>query len=389
VYIYVIASSESGPSKIGVATNPEKRLRTLQTGSHAPLALYHVEPVGTVAAVVEQAAHRSLSSRRSGGGSEWFDVSTQEAGIVVRASAAAAEALIDETSKLRDVEEKAVLRWLREREQYCRDCEEREDVEYEESDAKPPNALQLIAGTVKSPLSNRFCFKDYLLTWDDGMWLRWAFESMGKRMPAGKSLEPYLDADDFLEHQHSKCGRGIASRWIEWSAGRDLLSEEARKLAEVWNKFVPLHNLVERKGPQWATHGIDDHVDDVHLFALSGDESRGDGWYVVFLHKDFRAVLIPSQKVELHHIDWSMISEGRPLGKIPVSGFITPPMPRDIWDRPFIPWLRNAPKRRDLSFTNFLENQQKRYPAPRPYDGPQPATQIWVNLPSIDEYGTF
>jgi hypothetical protein len=389
MYIYVIASSESGPSKIGAAINPEKRLRALQTGSHALLSLHHVEPVGVVAATVEHTAHRLLSAKRSGGGREWFDVSTSEARIAVRASAAAAEALIDESSKLRDVEMKAALRWLRGREQYLRACEERGEDGCDEADVKPPSVLHLLAGTVKPPLSSNFNFNDYLLTFDDGMWLRWAFGRMGRHMPSGKRLKPYFEADDFLERQRAILGRGVASRWIEWSAARDLRADEATTLAEIWNKFVPLHNLIERKGPQSATHGIDDHVDDVHLFALSGDERRGDGWYAVFWHKEFRAVLIPERNVELHHIDWSMISEVRPLGKIPVSGFVSSPMPRDIWERPFLPWLRDAPHQRDIVLARFLNNPTKRYPAPRPYDGHQPATQVWIDLPCIDDDGKF
>jgi hypothetical protein len=160
-------------------------------------------------------------------------------------------------------------------------------------------------------------------------------------------------------------------------------------LAGIWDKFVPLHNSIERKGPQWTTHGIDDHVGDVHLFALSGDERRGDGNYAVFRHEEFRAVLIPQRHVDLHHIDFSMNLEVRPLGGTPVSGFVAPVMPSDIWERPFFPWLRAARQRRDISLMHFLNDPAKRFPAPRPYDGPQPATRVWVDLPRIDEDGTF
>ena len=390
MYVYVIASSESGPSKIGVAADPKKRLKQLQTGSYFPLSLHYVEPIGNAAEAVERAAHRTLAAKRSGGGREWFDVTPTEARTVVRAAAAAAGALFDDTATLRDLETRSVLHWLAELERCATARAEHDEDDGDElDDSPPPSVQQLLAGTVGPFSSGRFNFNDYLRSWEEGMWLRWAFERMGRRMPYGRCLAPYLDADDFLESRGAVYGREVNFRWIEWSAGRDLNREEAMALAAIWDKFVPLHNVIERKGPQWATHGIDDYVDDVHLFALSGDETHGDRSCAVFCHEEFRAVLIPKRHIDLHHIDWSMNLEVRPLKDIPVSGFVTPTKPSDIWERPFLPWLRHAPQRRDIAFARFLDNPSKRYPAPRPYDGPQYATQVWIALPCIDEHGMF
>ena len=390
MFVYVIAPSADGPSKIGVAADPRKRLGALQTGSPVPLSLHYVEPIGNAAATVEREVHRVLATKRCSGGSEWFNVAPEEARIVIRAAAAAADVLIDDAANLRELQMRSVLRWLEERERYATACAERDEDDSDElDDVTPPSVLQLLAGTVEPPSSSRYDFNDYLLSWEEGMWLRWAFERMGRRMPSGRRLKPYLEADDVLERQGAVCGRQVSSRWIEWSTGRDLRRDEARALAAIWDTFVPLHNLIECKGPQWATFGIDDHVDDVHLFALTGDEKRGDGSCVVFSHEDFRAVLVPKRHVELYHIDMSLISEVRPLKDMPVSGFVAPAMPSDIWERPFLPWLRRAPERRDIALARFLENPAKRFPTPRPYDGPQPATQVWVDLPCIDAYGMF
>ena len=390
VFVYVIAASPAGPSKIGVAAEPRKRLGALQTGSHVPLSLHYVEPIGDAAATVEREVHRALATKRCSGGSEWFNVAPEEARIVIRAAAAAADVLIDDAANLHELQTRSVLRWLEEQERYATACAERgEDDSDELDDVTRPCVLRLLAGTVGPPSTSRHNFNDYLFSWEEGMWLRWAFERMGRRMPSGRSLKPYLEADDILERQGAVFGRQVSSRWIEWSTGRDLRRDEARALAVIWDRFVPLHNLIECKGPQWATFGIDDHVDDVHLFALTGDEKRGDRSCAVFSHEDFRAVLVPKRRVELHHIDLSLISEVRPLKDVPVSGFVAPAMPSDIWERPFLPWLRSAPERRDIALAHFLGNPAKRFPAPRPYDGPQPATQVWVDLPCIAADGTF
>lgn len=71
MHIYVIAASEHGPSKIGIARNPERRLKGLQTGSDRPLTLFHQEPLGFSAAAVEKAIHRQLAAKRTAGGTEW------------------------------------------------------------------------------------------------------------------------------------------------------------------------------------------------------------------------------------------------------------------------------------------------------------------------------
>ena len=64
MFVYVLAWDDKGPSKIGFAADPKKRLRTLQTGSPHTLQLKHVEPVGTAAATIEREVHRALAGRR-------------------------------------------------------------------------------------------------------------------------------------------------------------------------------------------------------------------------------------------------------------------------------------------------------------------------------------
>ena len=109
----------------------------------------------------------------------------------------------------------------------------------------------------------------------------------------------------------------------------------------------------------------------------------------MFQHKDFRAVLVPKHDVELYHLDCSMIMEIRPLQDIPVSGFVAPVFPSDIWDIPFQSWLMDAPQRRDISLARFLDNSNKRFPAPRSYDGPQTATKSGFNCRALMRMARF
>lgn len=76
-YVYFIQSKKSKYIKIGHTDNPEKRLRSLQTGSAESLVL-----LGTLcfesreqAAQYEQKAHDYLKDSRLEG--EWFDFTTE------------------------------------------------------------------------------------------------------------------------------------------------------------------------------------------------------------------------------------------------------------------------------------------------------------------------
>jgi hypothetical protein len=77
-FLYVIAADPSGPVKLGLSGNPEKRVRQLQTGSALPLVLFHVEEVETSKVkIAERALHRLLGHKRMTG--EWFNMSVDQA----------------------------------------------------------------------------------------------------------------------------------------------------------------------------------------------------------------------------------------------------------------------------------------------------------------------
>lgn len=74
--------------KIGVSTNPERRLRGLQTAQHARLELFHQVPFSVSdAMLVERRSHARLVDREQSG--EWFRVTPQEALDTIVAAAGA------------------------------------------------------------------------------------------------------------------------------------------------------------------------------------------------------------------------------------------------------------------------------------------------------------
>ncbi len=388
MFVYVAAASAEGPCKIGSAIDPHRRLRALQTGSARSLSLYMVEPIGITAKQIERAVHEILASRRAGGGKEWFDVAPAEAAAAVRAAAITANSSLDDNLSLDELQTRTILAWVKAYEELRQQAEEADEY-YEAEDREPPSFLSLFAATLRPQHTGRFDFNDYLLSLSDGMWLRWAFERLDKRLPTGRKIEPYIEAAQYLE-EDAGCRERVEPLicWIEWSAARELTHREAHHFASIWDEFAPRHNRIERYGPQWATYGIDDHVDDVHVLALRGDERRGDRDRILFVHQDFRVVLVPEKRIDLWgDREWRL--NLNPLKGIAVSGFVTPILRSGDWRIPFRPWLRGSRQRVDQSLHRFLDNPAKRYPVQRAYDGIQPQTCVWCQLPSIDQNGHY
>lgn len=73
-FVYVIGPA-GGPYKVGVATDPEHRLATLQTGFPSKLMLHQAHP-HQHAMHVEQVTHETLSDKRLAG--EWFSATLDE-----------------------------------------------------------------------------------------------------------------------------------------------------------------------------------------------------------------------------------------------------------------------------------------------------------------------
>jgi hypothetical protein len=81
--VYLIGSYDVRPVKIGVSENPEKRLKSLSTGSPVPLQLLWSAPGG---AALEAALHEYFQPYRVYG--EWFDFGDEDPVQLVVAAAA-------------------------------------------------------------------------------------------------------------------------------------------------------------------------------------------------------------------------------------------------------------------------------------------------------------
>ena len=81
MYVYVI-KSDAGPIKIGISSNPDNRLKSLQGSCPHALALVFTKVVHrSIAESIEKQAHDSLAGNRMRG--EWFNVTAEDAIYVV------------------------------------------------------------------------------------------------------------------------------------------------------------------------------------------------------------------------------------------------------------------------------------------------------------------
>jgi len=77
-FIYVIGI-ENGHQKIGISSNPTKRLKTLQTSNSNKLILHYTTVIESreKALIIESLIHRNLTHKRLSG--EWFDITKEVA----------------------------------------------------------------------------------------------------------------------------------------------------------------------------------------------------------------------------------------------------------------------------------------------------------------------
>jgi hypothetical protein len=85
-FVYIVAADKEGPVKFGYSSNPEERLRGLQTGSPQRLFLLYTRDFREerFARFAEARIHHELRQFSTYGGYyEWFDISVFEASQVL------------------------------------------------------------------------------------------------------------------------------------------------------------------------------------------------------------------------------------------------------------------------------------------------------------------
>lgn len=75
-YLYIIRNTNSGRCKIGFSNNPEKRLKSLQTGSDALLEIAYKSPEICAPQEIEGVLHKEFADKRVIG--EWFDLTVED-----------------------------------------------------------------------------------------------------------------------------------------------------------------------------------------------------------------------------------------------------------------------------------------------------------------------
>lgn len=80
--LYIVATSERGPVKIGISNNPNRRLRTFNTASPDPVSLHAVMTLDD-ARSIEQQAHAALKLAGKHRHNEWFNVSVDDAKALI------------------------------------------------------------------------------------------------------------------------------------------------------------------------------------------------------------------------------------------------------------------------------------------------------------------
>lgn len=103
-YIYAIASSPDGPTKIGISVHPARRVRQLQTGRSDILTVYYQEPIpAEKAQLMERVIHRENRHLRLKG--EWFEMPVEAAIQEIKHSMIRFESEVETLASIRRVDE--------------------------------------------------------------------------------------------------------------------------------------------------------------------------------------------------------------------------------------------------------------------------------------------
>jgi hypothetical protein len=87
--LYVISCAGGAPRKIGIARDPARRLRTLQTGHPDKLTIEYLlwTPGSGIASRIERAVHKAFKLAGAHRSGEWFNVTAYAASETVRRGA--------------------------------------------------------------------------------------------------------------------------------------------------------------------------------------------------------------------------------------------------------------------------------------------------------------
>ena len=234
----------------------------------------------------------------------------------------------------------------------------------------------------------------------DGMLMRWAFGRIVERWPRDIKLKQFYLAASYLEKQGIGASldsfysfKDPAIRWFEWSTARELTNSELCLLQSIWNQFVNTHNSTIVKGQKWPNPPLSQSDNSVSVKILARHKESGDASSIMFASDRFRAVITTRHYVDYTGCDltgWNFAVFDQKLMEFKTDslrGFVASHITSDVWEQPFIPWLRSAPKKRDAYFAKFLSSPESCFPMPYHWDGPRQPYIICNVMPHVDVEG--
>lgn len=365
-HLYIIATSEDGPCKIGRSRPDIRRLPALQSGNPQPLEQYETFPLRSNSSLAERLAHwvmedykcRDVPKQR-----EWFNVTVRQAAYVLK----------DIVRSIRAVDQDDVI-VNRATLQYVGDsnAESQEYWDWHDEnnggdcpDFELPGPYLIKALTEEPAQKHRFTFREWLATVPEGYpFLDMEVEDYETRPRSNfNDLKSLLPTIRYLKKKGAGQGLYFSEAWLSWCYGRDTERLENEMLAAVWNQFAPHWNRVNDNGFGISEKGVDDTVNGVRFFGIPPNERWGHGSYLYFNHVDFSVILrLPRGATPFDEEvrSWEKLKE---VSLSDLKGFITPNLSR-IWDNPFDRHVRRTRERLNLAFAEFIARESHEFSDP-------------------------
>jgi Meiotically up-regulated gene 113 len=370
-YLYIIAATNDGPCKIGKALDVQKRLGQIQTGNPQKLRIVETFKLRGSSLLAESLCHWVLEKHKTPSLTEWFDVDTNEAKLVVKTITRKVAAVNKDDVILQDVHGECMLADIDDWHEFKSFYVDEDDDDFDDRKIRDFPRMDMISTfEVKALMlapdcTRRFTFNDFARSYAVGYPKIKIGSDEGYPGTTAKVFKQLLPSIEYLDEKGLSSSISYVDPWIFWSHGRDATGEETKNLVQIWNDFVPHWNRIPDDGLSEPERGVDDKVDGVELYTVPSNAELGHGSYICFENESFRITLKLPPKIFAIEDDFSFWGTGRKVSATGVVGHVAPCNP-DYLHLPFDTAFAEAILKMDADLKNWLSLDEHKYPKPRP-----------------------
>jgi Meiotically up-regulated gene 113 len=387
-HLYIIATNEDGPCKIGKSRPNVNRLASLQTGNPEQIREYGTYKLRSGSSLAERLAHGVMEDHKRTavlGQREWFDVTVRQAKYVLRDLTRKVAAVDKDDVVVSNAFIECALDGVGEYQAYSDWHDENNDGDCPKFEI--PDVYLIKALSEEPTHKHDLSFREFLATFREGYpfneWNQNEYTDESRPTPNFKNLKSLLPTIKHLTKLKADDRLDYPLAWLRWCYGRDIGWHECEKLVSLWNDFGTHFNVINGNQQLIPEYGIDDTVNGVRFYGIAANEHLGHGAYLYFKHRDFRAILKLSKGQTPLDPGHGYVSPNcQKVDGSKARGFIWPNTDK-LFDEPFDRQVKNITIRMSEAFVKFIGRENFDFPKVRetvPHYRPKREAQIDISV---------